>query len=524
MNAEIASHILSALGRLGVRTVCLCAGARNAPFVARLDAGGHPFDVLPFCEERSAAFFALGRIRRDGRPAAVITTSGTAAAELLPAVIEACYSGLPLVAVTADRPQRLRHTGAPQTVPQPPMFAAFVRAAWDIDASAPSPGMLPLTRGPIHLNVCFEEPLGADVSAAAVPEDAAPPDEPSWMDGEIARREVASFFGAVRCPLVMVSSLDAAHRDWVKDFLRRLGAPLHLEAISGLRESVELAPFALRSGEKLLHTPALRGICDGVLRLGGVPTARFWRDLDDLDLPVLSVGQLPFPGLARTGPAVPLDLFRLLAPAVAPCGRDWSDLARLDESRFARLQEILDAEPRSEPAWFRHLDGSIPDDARVLLGNSLPIREWDLCAPRRPSDRILCANRGANGIDGLVSTALGLASADRPAWGLLGDLSALYDLAGLWPSVAPCGPNATLAVINNGGGQIFSRMFPGASFRNEHTLRFKAWADLFGWDYRCLTTPVPPSGECTPGGLILEILPDPAATRRFWQAWDAAWA
>jgi 2-succinyl-5-enolpyruvyl-6-hydroxy-3-cyclohexene-1-carboxylate synthase len=116
VNSLLAGEVLAVLRGAGVKTLVVCPGGRNAPLVLAADASSRVFDVLNFFEERSAAFFALGRIRRDDAPVAVITTSGTAAAELLPAMLEAVHGGWPLIAVTADRPRRLRGTGAPQTI------------------------------------------------------------------------------------------------------------------------------------------------------------------------------------------------------------------------------------------------------------------------------------------------------------------------------------------------------------------------------------------------------------------------
>lgn len=143
-NLDSASRLIAELRALGVREFCVCAGSRNSPLLAVLGT-----DVFSFVDERSAAFFALGRIKLHGAPVAVVTTSGTAAAELLPACIEAHYSGLPLVLITADRPARFRGTGAPQSIEQVGLFgvyAASSREAWDASR-------------PLHVNVEFDEPL-----------------------------------------------------------------------------------------------------------------------------------------------------------------------------------------------------------------------------------------------------------------------------------------------------------------------------------------------------------------------------
>ncbi len=520
-NRALAVEALAALHSAGAGTVCICPGGRNAPLVAAFDAARDAFDVVTFFEERSAAFFALGRIRRDRAPAAVVTTSGTAAAELLPAMLEARYSGLPLVAVTADRPRSLRGTGAPQTIDQLPLFAAARAPVTDVAAPGEMPD-LPATNGPFHLNICFDEPLLGETPAGIALGKPEPPGEPApWMDEAAARRACADFFAAARNPLVMVSSLDDAAAAALAPWLASLNCPLYLEAVSQLREHPRLQEFSLYAGERILLAPERREACDGVLRIGGVPTPRFWRECGGEGRPVLHVSRVDLPGMAGDAPVIPLPVFLRVAGEFCPCGADASALFRKDREAAGRLAELLDVEPKSEAALVRALARRFPDDARVLLGNSLPVREWDLAAPRAPNHRSLFANRGVNGIDGLVSTALGLAGAGRPAAAVIGDLSALYDLAGLWPVGQIASADITLAVINNGGGKIFDRMFRHPAFVNAHGIRLRGWAEMFGWHYGAVRGPGEPFPDSSPS--IVEVLPDPAATKRFADGYAALW-
>ena len=159
-NVRMAQEIVEQLNAVGVSEFCLCPGGRNSPFVVVLEKT-NGIQCTTHFEERSASFFALGRIKNHGRPVAIVTTSGTAAAELLPATIEAYYSGLPLVLVTADRPRRDRGTGAPQAIEQVGLYTKYVTKEWDIangealDCSGWEKNF------PCHLNVCFDEPLVA---------------------------------------------------------------------------------------------------------------------------------------------------------------------------------------------------------------------------------------------------------------------------------------------------------------------------------------------------------------------------
>lgn len=519
-NRALAAEVLAVLHAAGVRTIAVCPGGRNAPLVLAAEANRTSFEIVSFFEERSAAFFALGRAMRDNRPAAIVTTSGTAAAELLPAMLEAAYSGRPLIAVTADRPRRLRGTGAPQTIDQLPLFAAAKAPVIDIDAPGQLDG-LPATNGPIHLNVCFDEPLVDRPIESAAPDISGPPAKPTaWMDETMARDLCASFFDKVRCPLVLVSSLSPEDAPRLAPWLSSLDCPLYLETVSQLRGNPNLQEFSLKSGERILLTPECREACDGVVRIGGVPTPRFWRECEDRT--VLHVSTVNLPGLAGESPVIPLELFLRVCGDFVPQGGKTGHLLQRDRRTAETLQSLFAAEPCSEAGLVHALSLRLAENARVFLGNSLPIREWDLVGSRAKNARSFYANRGVNGIDGLVSTALGLSGTDRPTAAVIGDLSALYDMAGLWPAGQLAERDLTLAVVNNSGGMIFDRMFKHTAFLNTHKLRLRGWAEMFGWHYGLMQGPEDPF----PGGAprLVEILPDAEATRRFADSYAALWA
>jgi 2-succinyl-5-enolpyruvyl-6-hydroxy-3-cyclohexene-1-carboxylate synthase len=518
-NRALAAEIFAVLHAAGVRTIALCPGGRNAPLVLAAEAAGASFEVVSFFEERSAAFFALGRIMRDDRPVAVMTTSGTAAAELLPAMLEAAYSGQPLIAVTADRPRRLRDTGAPQTINQLPLFAAAGAPVLDIDA----PGQLvdlPATNGPVHLNVCFDEPLvDGPIGIVAAGEAPKPRSPEPWMDESTARDVCSDFFRKVSHPLILISSLSPEDAHRLAPWLASLDCPLYLEAVSQLRGHRNLQEFSLRSGERILLAPEVREACDGVLRIGGVPTPRFWRECEGRE--VLHVSAVNLPGLEGNSPVVPLEIFSRICGNFVPTGGRTGALLSRDRMASEKLDHLLAAEPRSEAGLVRALSQRIAADSRLFLGNSLPIREWDLAASRAHDGHQVHANRGVNGIDGLISTALGLSGSDRPTTAVIGDLSALYDMAGLWPAAQLPASEFTLAVINNGGGKIFDRMFRSAAFLNAHQLRLRGWAEMFGWHYGVMHGPDDPFPDGSPR--LVEILPDEEATRRFAEQYAALW-
>lgn len=300
-------------------------------------------------------------------------------------------------------------------------------------------------------------------------------------------------------PLVILGGLAAKHRERVREFVVQLGAPVYAEALSGLREDRSLP--LITAGERMIR----RARFDSVIRIGNVPTLRFWRDLENLALPVTHYSDLPFRGLTR-GEVLPIDALPSLSGT-----RDESFFAE-DADLARRFSEILDEEPQSELAMLRAVSRELPDGARVYLGNSLPIREWDLVASRERRFEYE-ANRGANGIDGQLSTFFGWCAPDRENVCIVGDLTAIYDLGAPW-IVPQLDARFRIVILNNGGGRIFGRV---ASLRaldpalreriieNVHDVHFEHWAKM--WDID-----------------VTELRPDEAASRRAWARYDELWA
>ena len=313
-----------------------------------------------------------------------------------------------------------------------------------------------------------------------------------------------------RRPLVIAGGLRRADRARVVKFIRELNAPVYAEAMSGLREEPELGDVLITAGERMIA----RGDFDGVLRIGSVPTLRFWRDLDEsrIDLPVVSFSRASFAGLSR-GEVMSLDV--LADVRSTRCERD-GRFFREDRERAAALGRILDEEPESELAMVRRISRDIDRGSRVYLGNSLPIREWDLVATRDARGFTMEANRGANGIDGQLSTFFGQCDPGRPNVAVVGDLTALYDMNAPW--IVPQLDRAMrfhIFIINNGGGRIFGRV---ASLKkvearirervieNAHHVTFEHWAAM--WKI---------------SDSVTELRPDAAASARVWQKYDALW-
>lgn len=515
---SVARESVEACLKAGVSEFVVCAGARNAALVevlVRAEADGR-IRVWRHFEERSAGFFALGRIMATGEPCAVVTTSGTAVAELLPAVVEAHYQARPLVLLTADRPERFRGTGSPQTIDQVNIFGSHAEtgeiATWT-------------GTGPFHWNLSLEESFSvpADVSKIDAPAEF----RPKWPSLNVAAAARFLREDLYRGLVVCIGGLEPSEREEVFHFCHELKAPVIAEATSGLREA--LWELSLPDPDRILakQRPGK------VLRLGDVPSGRFWRDLESWDdVEVCSVTRTGYPGLARPSLVVRGEIDRVLrAMGHEGAAEDALDLLTAAPRARAWAEELLEAYPDSEPGLMHTLSIYTSLGSAIYLGNSLPIREWNLFAQyERPVTEVR-ANRGANGIDGQLSTWLGWTANTDGAWAIVGDLTALYDLsAPAWLDQLE-GKSRVLVVINNGGGKIFDRLprMKTMSERgrevmtNAHEWNFKSWAEMWGMSYHRIASIDDFDGlEPGEGTTLLELVPNESETTSFWEKWDLA--
>lgn len=502
---DLVRGALAWLARDGVREVCVAAGARNAPVVATL-ARCQNVTIRHFFEERCAGFFALGRIMATRRPVAVVTTSGTAAAELLPAMIEAHYQGHPLIAVTADRPKSYRGTGAPQAIEQAALYGPYAGTTLDVDAESPAEiwDAPVIANRPVHLNLCLDEPLDSEI--AGIDFSRQPDSNRELSPGEPDKAELLKWFDAHPPDVVVAAGLHPDDAAELAPALSSLHLPIFAEATANLGGFRDLTHLLVPPTE-----PTMRALQPtSILRIGGVPSGRWWRDLEENPgVAVLNLTPTGFPGLARTqrvatGRLSIASIAELLSPA------------RANRAGHNVAVEFPPAPPveaiPNEKAWLVELSARIPDQAVVFLGNSLPIREWNQAVGSSRAHRVF-ANRGANGIDGLVSTFLGLSAEESESWLILGDLSALYDLAAPWilPQLPP--GKRRIVVLNNGGGRIFSKVaslgsLPGDIrniIENEHAISFAPWARLWNLPHRLAESPEDLS-TLPDGAMVIEIV------------------
>lgn len=335
---------------------------------------------------------------------------------------------------------------------------------------------------------------------------------------------LAQFLSKCQRPLVVVSTLPKKDREAVVKFLKELGVPVYLEAISGIRENTALEELKISYIYRLWEISLNAGYpIDAVLRIGGVPTFRPWRDLEDENkkIPVLSVSHLPFTGLS-SGSVIHVNLsdffngFCSHIPHHFPRGKEWVE----QDKYFQKLlEEVIEEEPLAEPSIIRHLGETIAESSLVYLGNSLPIREWDLAAPYHNRALDIFASRGQNGIDGQVSTFYGMATPGRENWGIFGDLTMLYDFPASWVLSQMQETKIHVVVINNSGGKIFKGMFPYQEIQNCHNLNFEHFAKHWGLEYhRSSRLPIERSLS---QAAFYELIPSEDATQRFWKRYQA---
>ena len=521
------AQLAGQLHRLGLRDACISPGSRSTPIALALARHGG-IRVHVHLDERSSAFFALGVARASDRPVALVCTSGTAVANWLPAVVEASMSGVPLLLLSADRPPALRGAGANQTIDQVGIFGGYVR--WSLDAPLPAPSpdagrtwralaaeaverALGPQPGPVHLNLPFTEPLvssGATVDLgpelpARDGEDTPPAASPGAPDPALVD-ELAGLVRATERGLMLTGGLRSPGEPGATSAIARLAEaaawPLIAEPTSGAR----IGPAALAMGALLLGAPgfATGHVPDLVIQFGSTPTSRAAlaaaaraRRL----VVVTAPGTEADPGHAAwmTVRCDPAALAAALVERLVPrpetaWRRAWSEADRLAANAVAAWMEELGDEP-FEGRVARDLAACLPEGATLFAGSSMPIRDLDGFMLPRTGLRVV-GNRGASGIDGSVSTALGLAAGaaaqDPRTFALIGDLAFLHDAGALFWA-AGRGHDLVIVVINNQGGGIFDLLDQSrlpeheALFSTPHGIDLAALTAAAGAGHRLVT-------------------------------------
>lgn len=536
LNLIWASLLIEELVRLGLRHVCISPGSRSTPLT--IAAARHPrLQAHLVYDERAAGFMALGLGRASGLPAAVICTSGSALANYFPAVVEAAQDQVPLLILSADRPPELQQSGANQTVEQPGIFGDYTR--WRFALPCPEPGVDPRfvlstvdqavyrsqepLAGPVHLNLPFREPLvvadsPADLQSYA-PWQAALQDwlanntpytqyPPLQMQPPSAWLEtVATQLQRAQRGLLLIGRLKTpAEQAAAQALAESLNWPVYADLLSGLRLVPNFAQRLLHF-EELLAQPLLQ-TPDCLLQIGGGFVSNNVQRYLDRQQAITRIQLLSGPARQDPGHRIRLRLEgqlprlcealqTLLPPVTAstPAAADWlQTLQALDQHAGAALSRQLALQPEAltEPGVARLLQACLPPEQVIFAGNSMPVRELGRFALPGPARQVY-ANRGASGIDGNLSTAIGLlAGLQQPGCLLCGDLTLLHDLNAL-QLLQQLSQPLTLVVINNHGGGIFhflpiAELAPFADvfepwFGTPHPLSFDKAAALFGLAY-----------------------------------------
>jgi 2-succinyl-5-enolpyruvyl-6-hydroxy-3-cyclohexene-1-carboxylate synthase len=495
-NLDLAYALVDHLATSGMRNAVICPGSRSTPIAVSL-ASHAGIDSWVLVDERAAAFFALGMARQLSAPVAVLSTSGTAAANILPAVVEARLSRIPLIVLTADRPPELRDWGAAQTIDQIQLFGSHVK--WFVDmpipdaddalvrhARATAARAVQTARshpaGPVHLNLPFREPL--------LPADLRPPlplrpslpsgrssvvlaeAEPSQITlsaaalDELAAQVAREPRGIIVCGPGETSGLAAA----ATALSVASGYPILADPLSGLR----FGPHD-HSGIIDTYDPFLRDAATAValqpeivIRVGALPTSKPLQQLllarPDRMHVVFDAGAPRDPTHLATSYVLadPTAALTDLAGSVDNLGssgdRGWVTAWKAADRATATAiaSALAQVDDPFEGRAVAEVAALLPDGATLVVGNSMPIRDVDAFVRGDRRRLRIVSNRGANGIDGVVSTALGAAAvAAGPVVLVVGDLSFFHDLNGLL-AARKFDLNATVVVLNNDGGGIFS--------------------------------------------------------------------
>lgn len=480
---DFAAEFVAELVRHGVDRAVVCPGNRSAPLVFALHARGDVRKTV-VVDERVGAFVALGLGLAAGRPALLVCTSGSAGAHFAPALAEARANRVPVIVVTADRPTELHDVGADQTMPQAALFGDLV--GWHLDLEAPNgkPSEAAharrvaqravsqaLVHGPVHLNLRFRDPLepppGAQIPAPPV--DTVVPAQPGVVVDAAAAVRVQAAIDRSSRPLLVIgqhAAPPAVLARWA-EWAALTGVPVVADALSGALGSAQ-RPTLVGTADALLRERArVRGLApDLVIRLGRMPTSKAFRlwlgehsEAEQLVVDPLGLGIDPTLGkveFVNADPGVLVDA--VLQRAAASKGSAWfrAWLAADSAARAAYRARVEDATLPHE-AWAAHtvLEATRAGEP-LVVASSMPIRDVDLCAGAMGTDARLFCNRGLNGIDGTVATAVGVAAASgaEHGWALAGDLATQHDV-GAFAALARSEVPVTLVVVDNGGGGIF---------------------------------------------------------------------
>jgi len=502
-NLHLTEYVVAIVQQLidsGVSEVVISPGSRSTPLA--LVMAEHPnIKTYINIDERSAGFFALGLAKKQKKPVALLCTSGTASANYFPAIIEAYYARVPLIILTADRPHELRDVGAPQAIDQIQIYGKYVK--WSVDALIPdnepfvldyvknivTRGVFEATKspfGPIHINLPFREPLVPDLSVVhqlkTDPKVSINSSKTVLDEGII--HQIAKQVQKVKKGLIICGEIYDQHFiNNVVALAKKLKFPILADPLSQLRFGEHNKEMIIDTYDTILKDDSLHTLLkpEYIIRFGAMPVSKslflFLKKYPDVKQIVIDSGTgFRDPTLYADHIYCDENSFCQMLSEKLEVNMDeewyklWSKANNVAQTHLFDMREIKD--DLFEGKLYIELQKILPNECNLMVGNSMPIRDVDTffrCSEKKVH---FYSNRGANGIDGVVSTALGISAAsDLPTYLVIGDLSFYHDLNGLLTGKLH-ELNLTIFLINNNGGGIFS-FLPQAKEK-------KHFEDLFG--------------------------------------------
>jgi 2-succinyl-5-enolpyruvyl-6-hydroxy-3-cyclohexene-1-carboxylate synthase len=561
------------LARAGLRDVCFAPGSRSTPLAVMI--ARHPdIQLWTHLDERSASFFALGMAKASRRPVGLVCSSGTAVANFYPAVVESRYSRVPLVVMTADRPPELQDVGAPQTIDQNRIFGEHPRWFANVALPESTPDMLRYARsiagravsiatgepaGAVHLNFPFREPLMPVESETY--QEVAPDSRPQFHASQGRRTAEHETVSAIadqlsnhrRGLIVCGPQDDPQLGPAVSSLASVLGFPILADPLSLVRTGPHHNELVIDSYDAFLKD---QDICatlrpEVIIRFGAMPTAKpfllytqkypdVWNLLvdggDGWNDPALLANDVIHADPVAFCDALSAQVAERQFTPLEGWSADWKAIDRC--TRQVLDEQISSYDELFEGRIFQELSGVLPENSLLYAGNSMPVRDMDTFVPGADRYIQFLSNRGANGIDGVISSALGASTvAGGPTVLVIGDISFYHDMNGLLAAKLH-DLNATIVLVNNDGGGIFS-FLPQADhpehfealFGTPHGLDFSPVADLYGLEFQRVSTwqqfnEAMEQSLVDPGVQVIEI-PSPDRTtnvdlhRRLWRAMSA---
>ena len=515
MNEYIAA-LVDEFYQLGVRHAVFSPGSRSTT-MAMLFKEHEGFETYMNIDERSASFMALGIAKAHKEPTILVCTSGSAVAHYLPAILEAQYSGVPLIVLSADRPHTLLHVGAPQTVDQHKIFGTAVNYFEELAvpqeahyytyprqvARKSYMKAMDTKKGPVHINVPLFEPLVPELSRNhfEAGRSSFKVVKPNYSD-IFACGEVNNLLERYERILILAGpQIDVDEADMIRSFGEALQAPILADPLSNVRgcgtSKVVISTYdALLAGKALWHE--LKPDC--VIQFGQIVVSKrvqqmiaSWTDVEYIEVNSTMDSMNPT-GKTTMHVQASIDVFTHVYGKNNNSDTYLNIWRRLDQAGKKQLSSTIDEPHCFEGRTIRELQKQIPEDGQIFVANSMTIRDFDYFWFSGESKAVLYGNRGVNGIDGTISTALGLAANGRPTYLVTGDLSLFHDLNGL--AVAKThNLNLTIILHNNDGGGIFEYLPQKGTkhfdylFSTSQGLDYSGAAKLYGCGYTKISSP-----------------------------------